>query len=117
MLAVAVGMALTKYTTALLDPMLACGLSSSLTQALFDMAQHIHPIKPLIQEKLLDLLSLVLSGKPFKPLGCPPDKLPPIPAFAQDFRLSVAERSDSEIILALMTLGSFDFTGVGFLLW
>ncbi|KAK4695205.1 serine/threonine-protein kinase mTOR, partial [Lecanoromycetidae sp. Uapishka_2] len=111
MLALAVGMALTKYTTALLDPMLACGLSSSLKQALHDMAHCIHPIKPLIQEKLLDLLSLVLSGKPFKPLGCPPEKLPPIPAFAQDFRVSVAERSDSEIILALNTLGSFDFAG------
>lgn len=111
MLATAVGMALTKYTMALLDPMLACGLSPSLTHALADMAHYIHPIKPQIQEKLLDLLSLVLSGKPFKPLGCPPDKLPPIPAFAHDFRLSVAERNDSEIILALETLGRFDFTG------
>ena len=114
MLAIAVGMALTKYTTALLDPMLACGLSEPLIQALYDMAHYIHPIRPQIQEKLLDLLSIVLSGRPFKPLGCPPDKLPPLPAFAQDFDLSVAKRSDAEIELALTKLGSFDFTGKHF---
>jgi FKBP12-rapamycin complex-associated protein len=95
---------------ALLDPMFACGLSGSLTQALVDMAHHIPPIKPKIQEKLLDLLSLVLSGRPFKPLGCPDNKLPPIPAFAKDYNFQT-EHKDSEIALALSTLGSFDFAG------
>jgi len=111
MLSIAVGMALTKYMEALLDPMFACGLSQSLTQALVDMAHYIHPIKSQIQEKLLDLLSLVLSGRPFKPLGCPENKLPPIPAFAKDFNLNMADHKDSEIVLALGTLGSFDFAG------
>ncbi|KAL9635499.1 MAG: hypothetical protein Q9164_003418, partial [Protoblastenia rupestris] len=111
MLSIAVGMALTKYMEALLDPMFACGLSQALTQALVDMAHYIHPIKPQIQEKLLDLLSLVLSSRPFKPLGCPNDKLPPVPAFAKDFNLSTTDHKDSEIVLALGTLGSFDFAG------
>ena len=111
MLSIAVGMALTKYMDALLDPMFACGLSQALTQALVDMAHYIKPIKVQIQEKLLDLLSLVLSGRPFRPLGCPTDRLPPIPAFAKDFNLSLAEHKDSEIVLALGTLGSFDFSG------
>lgn len=111
MLAIAIGMALTKYMEALLDPMFACGLSEALTQALVDMAHYIHPIKPQIQEKLLDLLSIVLCGRQFKPLGCPENKLPPLPAFAKDFQLSVANRDDSEIVLALSTLGSFDFAG------
>ena len=113
MLSIAVGMALTKYMEALLDPIFACGLSEDLTQALVDMAHYIHPIKNQIQEKLLDLLSLVLSGRPFRPLGCPENKIPPLPAFAKDFNLSVAERKDSEIVLALETLGGFDFTGHG----
>ena len=111
MLSAAVGMALTKYMEALLDPMFACGLSISLKEALIDMAHYIHPIKPQIQEKLLDLLSLVLSGRPFKPLGCPYNKLPAVPAFAKDLHLSGAVPGDSEIQLALETLGRFDFTG------
>lgn len=111
MLAIAVGQTLSKYMEALLDPMFACGLSQSLTQALVDMAHYIPPIKPMIQEKLLDLLSLVLSGRPFKPLGCPENKLPPIPAFAKDFNLQATEHKDTEIALALNTLGTFDFAG------
>lgn len=94
-----------------MDPMFACGLSPSLTQALVDMAHYIPPIKPMIQDKLLDLLSIVLCGRPFKPLGCPENKAPPIPAFAKDFNLSVADHKDSELALALRTLGSFDFRG------
>ncbi|KAL9596585.1 MAG: hypothetical protein Q9219_005712 [cf. Caloplaca sp. 3 TL-2023] len=109
MLSIAVGQTLSKYMEALMDPMFACGLSPSLTQALVDMAHYIPPIKPMIQEKLLDLLSIVLCGRPFKPLGCPESKMPPIPAFAKDFNLSVADHKDSEIALALDTLGAFDF--------
>ncbi|KAL9028784.1 MAG: hypothetical protein Q9196_002897 [Gyalolechia fulgens] len=111
MLSIAVGQTLSKYMEALIDPMFACGLSPSLTQALVDMAHYIPPIKPMIQDKLLDLLSIVLCGRPFKPLGCPENKIPPIPAFAKDLNLSVADHKDSEIALALRTLGSFDFRG------
>lgn len=113
MLSIAVGQTLSKYMEALLDPMFACGLSESLTQALTDMAHYIPPIKPKIQEKLLDLLALVLSGRPYKPLGCPENKLPPIPAFAKDFHLqpTSAEHKEVETALALYTLGSFDFSG------
>ena len=112
MLAIAVGMAMTKYMDALLDPMFSCGLSKSLTQALVDMAHYIQPIRASIQERLVVLLSLVLSGKPFKPLGCPPDRLPPLPPFAKDVNLTVATHKDSEYILALETLGSFDFGAI-----
>lgn len=113
MLSIAVGQTLSKYMEALLDPMFACGLSESLTQALTDMAHYIPPIKPMIQEKLLDLLALVLSGRPYKPLGCPENKLPPIPAFAKDLHLqpTSAEHKEAETALALYTLGSFDFSG------
>ncbi|KAL8683312.1 MAG: hypothetical protein Q9186_000695 [Xanthomendoza sp. 1 TL-2023] len=109
MLSIAVGQTLSKYMEALMDPMFACGLSPSLTQALVDMAHYIPPIKPMIQDKLLDLLSIVLCGRPFRPLGCPDNKMPPIPAFAKNYNLSVADHKDSEITLALSTLGSFDF--------
>lgn len=111
MLSIAVGQTLSKYMEALMDPMFACGLSPSLTQALVDMAHYIPPIKPMIQDKLLDLLSIVLCGRPFRPLGCPDNRIPPLPAFAKDYNLSLADHRDSEITLALSTLGSFDFRG------
>lgn len=111
MLSIAVGQTLSKYMEALLDPMFACGLSKHLTQALVDMAHFIQPIKPKIQEKLLDLLSLVLSKRPFRPLGCPESKLPPVPSFAKDFNLHVNDPKEPDIALALETLGSFDFSG------
>ena len=112
MLSIAVGQTLSKYMEALMDPIFACGLSESLTQALVDMAHYIPPIKGSIQDKLLNLLSIVLSGRPFRPLGCPENKLPPLPAFAKDFNLQVSEHKDSEIALALNTLGTFDFAGM-----
>ena len=111
MLAVAVGQTLTKYMEALMDPMFACGLSEALTQALVDMAHYVPPIKSQIQEKLLDLISLVLCGRPFKPLGCPEGRLPPMPAFARDWQQNGITHGDTEIALALQTLGSFDFKG------
>ncbi|KAL3475819.1 armadillo-type protein [Aspergillus californicus] len=110
MLSLAVGQALSKYMEALLDPIFACGLSESLTQALVDMAHYIPPIKPTIQVKLLDMLSLILDGTPFRPLGCPDSRLPPMPSFAKDFT-SQELHTDTEIALALHTLGSFDFSG------
>ncbi|KAK2737357.1 phosphatidylinositol kinase- protein kinase tor1 [Myotisia sp. PD_48] len=110
MLSLAVGQTLSKYMESLLDPIFACGLSKSLTQALVDMAHYIPPIRATIQEKLLDMLSIVLCGTPFRPLGCPEHRLPPTPSFAKDFS-SLQEHSDSEIALALHTLGSFDFSG------
>ncbi|PGH13669.1 Atypical/PIKK/FRAP protein kinase [Helicocarpus griseus UAMH5409] len=110
MLSLAVGQTLSKYMEALLDPIFACGLSESLTQALVDMAHYIPPIKPTIEAKLLDMLSIVLCGKPFRPLGCPENRLPPMPSFAKDYGPFLQDPSDTEIALALHTLGSFDFS-------
>jgi serine/threonine-protein kinase mTOR len=112
MLSKAVGQTLTKYMEALMDPMFACGLSELLTQALVDMAHYVSPVKGTIQEKLLDLISLVLCKRPFKPLGCPPNRLPPAPAFARDWQVHGIVHGDAEIALALHTLGSFDFKGM-----
>ena len=108
MLSIAVGQTLSKYMELLMDPMFACGLSPSLTQALVDMAHYIPPIKPMVQDKLLDLLSIVLCGRPFNPMGCPDSKVPLLPEFAKDFTF---EFKDLDVALALGTLGSFDFTG------
>ncbi|KAK4466461.1 target of rapamycin [Cladorrhinum samala] len=112
-LAVAVGQALSKYMDALLDPIFSCELTPKLTQALVDMAFYIPPIKPTIQERLLDMLSKVLCGEPFKPLGAPhPNSLASIPHVPKDPKDPLAhERTKAEVKLALNTLGSFDFSG------
>jgi FKBP12-rapamycin complex-associated protein len=112
MISIAVGQALSKHMMSLLDPVFACGLSDSLTQALVDMAHYIPPAKAIIQEKLLDLLSRVLAGRPFMPLGAPyhSSALPQI--WTRDHKDSLQiQNKESEIALALHTLGSFDFSG------
>lgn len=112
-LAVAVGQTLSKYMEALLDPIFACELTPKLTQALVDMAFYIPPVKPTIQERLLDMLSVVLCGEPFKPLGAPqPNTLSSVPVIAKDGKDPQAyEHRRAEVKLALNTLGSFDFAG------
>ena len=112
-LAVAVGQTLSKYMEALLDPIFACELTPKLTQALVDMAFYIPPVKPTIQERLLDMLSKVLCGEPFKPLGAPtPNSISAAPVILKDSKDPLAyEHRQAEIKLALNTLGSFDFSG------
>jgi FKBP12-rapamycin complex-associated protein len=112
MISIAVGQALSKHMLSLLDPVFACGLSESLTQALVDMAHYIPPARSIIQEKLLDLLSQVLSGRPFMPLGSPyhSQSIPQI--WTRDHKDDATiQTRETEIALALHTLGSFDFTG------
>ncbi|KAI1373105.1 FAT-domain-containing protein [Hypoxylon crocopeplum] len=112
-LAVAVGQTLSKYMEALLDPIFACELTPKLTQALVDMAFYIPPVKATIQERLLDMLSKVLCGEPFKPLGAPtPNTLSAVPIIPKDAKDPQAyEHRKAEVKLALNTLGSFDFSG------
>lgn len=71
MLATAVGQALTKHMHELLELMFAYGLSEALVRALDDLSTHIPPLLPTIQERLLNLLCLILSGEPFKTPGAP----------------------------------------------
>jgi serine/threonine-protein kinase mTOR len=110
MLATAVGQALTKHLHDLLELMFACGLTEPLRQALVDLAHNIPPLLPVIQERLLNLLSIILSGQSFRAPGSP-DRLnsnlaPLIP------NQQPADGKDSELItLALTTLGGFNFTG------
>jgi FKBP12-rapamycin complex-associated protein len=112
-LAVAVGQTLSKYMDALLEPIFACELTPKLTQALVDMAFYIPPVREIIQERLLDMLSMVLCGEPFKPLGAPsPNKIASSAVVSKDPKdLQAFEHRKAEIKLALNTLGSFDFSG------
>ncbi|KAI1796782.1 atypical/PIKK/FRAP protein kinase [Ganoderma leucocontextum] len=108
MLAQAVGPNLTKLLHDQLDLMFGCGLSEPLRQALVAIATHIPPLLKTIQDRLLDLLSLVLSGHSYRPLGAPQSLLrgdsgaavkEPIP-----IEIANGTRSPEMITLALDTL-------------
>jgi FKBP12-rapamycin complex-associated protein len=59
------------------------------------------------------MLSKVLCGEPFKPLGAPtPNSIAAAPIVPKDSKDPLAyEHRQTEIKLALNTLGSFDFSG------
>ncbi|KAF1814810.1 TOR1 phosphatidylinositol 3-kinase [Eremomyces bilateralis CBS 781.70] len=112
MISIAVGQAMSKHVPTLLDPMFACGLSEALTQALVDMAHYIPPAKATIQQRLLNLLSQILCGRQFVPLGAPHHTHGPIQIWTRDHKdPQTIEQRESEIALSLQTLGSFDFSG------
>jgi len=88
MLAAAVGPNLTKLLHDQLDLMFGCGLSEPLHHSLIEIAKNIPPLLKTIQgkfpyilvcfdlihpiDRLLDMLSMILRDKPYKPLGAPP---------------------------------------------
>jgi FKBP12-rapamycin complex-associated protein len=112
MIAAAVGQALSKNVERLLEPIFSCGLSDSLFQALVDMAHYVPPCRPIIQDKLLDLLSHILAGRPFMPLGNPYQTASSPQIWTRDHKEpQVVVQKEQEIALALHTLGSFDFSG------
>ncbi|KAH9940814.1 atypical/PIKK/FRAP protein kinase [Epithele typhae] len=115
MLAQAVGPNLTKLLHDQLDLMFACGLSEPLRQALVAIATHIPPLLKTIQDRLLDLLSMILSGHSYKPLGAPSSLLRSESATAnkEAMPMEVANsiRGPEVLTLALTTLHTFDFSG------
>lgn len=86
MLATAVGQALTKHMHELLDLMFAYGLSEALVQALTDLSTHIPPLLSTIQERLLNLLCLILAGEPFKTPGGPLQIRPSAASITRDLQ-------------------------------
>ena len=111
MLAVAVGQALTRHMHPLLELMFNTGLSEPLTEALVNLAQHIPPLLPTIQDKLLDMLAIVLSGQSYRHPGAPSTDTNGNSSVVHMLKeLSIPEHQ-AEVTLALRTLGSFDFTG------
>lgn len=114
MMATAVGQALTKHMHEILDLMFQCPLSSDLRQALVDIGHYIPPLLPNIQECLLNLVSIILSGQAYQQPGSPnrPMTTPRRPSTVRDGRDGSTESQDTEtVVLALNTLGEFDFTG------
>ncbi|KAI8458016.1 atypical/PIKK/FRAP protein kinase [Phakopsora pachyrhizi] len=107
MCASAVGQAMTKHMHELLELMFGNGLSEPLRAALVDLVRHIPPLLPVIQEKLLDLLAVTLSGEKFRPPGMPINWR----SAPTNTDLSAMEPDRATVTLALKTLGTFNFKG------
>lgn len=72
LLATAVGPNLTKLLHDVLDLIFEGQLTETLVAALVAIARNIPPLLRTIQNRLLDLISIILSGQIYKPLGAPP---------------------------------------------
>ena len=89
----------------MLDSMLAAGLSPALTSSLRELATHLPALKREIADGLLRILSMILMQQPFRHPGTPKQLM----SGAAGAGL---EPPDSQsVVLALATLGSFDFEG------
>ncbi|KAI9026899.1 armadillo-type protein [Hyaloraphidium curvatum] len=110
MLAISIGPALEAHLPeSLLDEMFASGLSYALRQALIDMARHIPAMLGTIQGMLLTChascaANADIKQSPFHPPGAP-NRTPLRNTRGSDGTDAAA------IILALQTLGAFDFRG------
>lgn len=93
-LSIAVGPALTKHLQRdILDMMFAnCSLSKHMQDVLQVLIENIPTLTNLINEKLLNLLSLVLSGKGFQPPGSPFGTIKVNASLARDCRLIMISR-------------------------
>ncbi|KAL1915020.1 uncharacterized protein VTP21DRAFT_7725 [Calcarisporiella thermophila] len=107
MLAEALGQTFSKHANELLDIMFACGLSDELRKALVELSKHIPPLLPSIQENLLNMLAIILSGQPYRQPGAPTVSTTNIQTGLRDLQLG--SRDTGMITLALNTLATFDF--------
>ncbi|KAG0243175.1 armadillo-type protein [Mortierella sp. GBAus27b] len=107
MLAQAVGPSLAPHLTELLELMLAAGLCESMCQSFTDLSTYIPHSLPAIQERLLNMISNILSGKMYRAPGAPQTKKGTHTRNNSYF----PDRNVESVILALKTLGSFNFSG------
>lgn len=95
----------------ILDSMMATGLSPALTICLRELAQSVPSVKKDISECLLKMLSLVLMNKPLLHPGMPKH----LEQQMSSLYISSDSHDVSSIVLALKTLGTFDFEGYSLL--
>ncbi|GIL87381.1 hypothetical protein Vretimale_1690 [Volvox reticuliferus] len=107
MLAVALGPLCRPYAAALIEPMVLTGISEVLVSSLTQVANALPELLEDIQYQLLDLLSLVLSKRPFNSSTTQPKFA------ALSAAIAAGELQGNALIkLALQTLGTFDFGGI-----
>lgn len=109
-LSTAVGPALTKHLQRdILDMMFTnCSLSIHMQEVLQTLLTNIPTLTDLINTKLLNLLSLVLSGKTFQPPGSPYGSIRINESLARDYRLVMISRDTGLSINAISSSDAYD---------
>ncbi|KAJ1765017.1 phosphatidylinositol kinase- protein kinase tor1, partial [Coemansia sp. RSA 1843] len=74
-LASAMGPALTRYMREILDLMFTTGLSQALCDSLAVLEREVSQLQPAIQDRLLDMVSIILVNVPFRPMQPSLDRL------------------------------------------
>jgi len=110
MMSCAIGPKISKEVKDLLEPMLSVGLSPALTACLHDLARQVPQLKKNIEDGLLTMLSMILMQKPPRHAGAPRGSAPTLSQSASSHALSDSLDVTSTV-LALRTLGTFDFEG------
>ena len=87
----------------LLDPMCATGLSPQLTTCFKELSHNVPSLKKEITDRLLNILSLILRKKPY--MSNSSDS----PVVMLSTALLVEPHDAVKLVLALHTLGTFDF--------
>ncbi|WOO83672.1 Serine/threonine-protein kinase tor2 [Vanrija pseudolonga] len=112
MLTTAVGPMLTRQMHEILDLMFPWGLSDALYHALEVISGHIPPLLRTIQDRLLETLSMILTGHSFRPLGAPAPRGKTVEITRDSvLQASGGGQAPETIVLALKILGNFDFSG------
>ena len=88
----------------MLEPMLTAGLSPALTSSLRELAMYLPALKKDIADGLLKILSVILMQQPFRHPGTPKHLVSGVGA-------SMEPPDSQSVVLALKTLGTFDFEG------
>lgn len=99
---------MTEHIKDLLEPMKATGLSPALTICFRELAETVPRVRGLISEALLNMLSHVLMSRPTPQLGTPKHNL--TAPFAS-LTTTDTQPDVPTIVLALKTLGTFNFGG------
>ena len=105
MLAKSIGPELIKYIADLLELLFAIGLNPTVISCFSDLAEYVPSYAQEIQERLLDLLSVILAHKNFVYPGTPSN----IRKKATTPQTQNSEDKDKGISLALKILGTFHF--------
>lgn len=96
---------LSKEMHSIIDPMLITGLTSSLTICLRELAKKIPELKQIISSGLLKMLSQILMNTPLRHPGMPKHLSPNLMTLSGSGEVA----DTGSIVLALRTLGTFDF--------
>lgn len=113
MLAAAVGPNLTKLLHDQLDLIFEHEFNENVRHSLAACVVSIPPLLSSIQDRLLDKISVILTGQSYKPLGAPLPTLRPQMSLSQitSSTIQISARNPESIHLALDTLATFDFSG------